>query len=649
MNNSSYVPTTLNDSLWGGKRGVGRSIRKRSSMQPITYPVLRDAMKKLLEETLPGNFRQSMSNLNTALNQYLGDLAIPADAVVGVEFRTSYYKLTDRHLANLRLAGRSEQSIRDRKSLLKKWRAFFVQMDKEQSASDRTQSPFLDALLEALPKGVSLRLLAEQTGIPRGTLNRWRAGVLPRAQSVPALRRLERYLALAPGHLTDFVVTYSRVKSDLAPACPNIPYREALKKHHASPYRLTAASDLLKSQWAEFLQYKTTQLPFDLLRTERGRWNPSPLHPGATVVAKKWFAVTSDGQYVPSASIAWGLVTAFLGWLIKHGGQPEAVQTLALFTDLGLIHKYLGWYLERSGGRANGGHVRFTQFVLMLTHPRTGYLTQKPEFRLSLGDDVSQKQWAKKCLAVYTKIKDQNKALKRAEQKSRNPNSPVAAVIQLQNPMLALQDMRHRIRAGRPTAGTFTEAIWGRDLLLVDLLMCSPLRAKNLKHLTYRADGTGSLRRKHDGSWELLIPPGHFKNHDGAAAEREYRVELDTGINSDIEAYLKIFRPMLLKGRATATDLLFVSTRKGYQNDPWGGLNRHVESLTARFLMQCPGVGPQAIRHIIATAIVKSTGEYTTAALVLHDKEDTIKKNYAHLCSEDGHTRYRKLFPEIFK
>ena len=115
MDNSSYVPSTLNDSPKGSRNRVGRSIRKRSSMQPITYPMLRDAMKKLLEESLPGKSKQqSLSNLNTALNLYLGDRAIPADAVVGVEFRTSYYKLVDLHLSNLRSIGRSEQSIRDR-------------------------------------------------------------------------------------------------------------------------------------------------------------------------------------------------------------------------------------------------------------------------------------------------------------------------------------------------------------------------------------------------------------------------------------------------------------------------------------------------------------------------------------------------------
>lgn len=118
---------------------------------------------------------------------------------------------------------------------------------------------------------------------------------------------------------------------------------------------------------------------------------------------------------------------------------------------------------------------------------------------------------------------------------------------------------------------------------------------------------------------------------------------------ADLEAYIRVFRPMLLRGNAAASDYLFVSGRPGSGNGPWEGLNRRFEPLTEQFLMQCPGVGPQAMRHIVATAIIKASGEFNTAALVLHDEEETIKRAYAHLRPEDGHTRYRKLFPGIFK
>jgi transcriptional regulator with XRE-family HTH domain len=606
-------------------------------------------MQKNLEAANPANSKQVFNNLNTALNQFLVGLTIPADAVVGVELRTSYYKLVSRHLENMQAAARSDKAIRDRKSLLKKWRTLFIEIARQHSAYLREQSPFVSALNEALPQGVTLEAIAKQAGVPYSSLKRWRSGQVPTPRSLPTIRRLEKFLALPAGDLTDFVMGSSQANINPSSPTPIIPYREQLKKSCASPYRLTSASEVLKQQWLDFMYYKTTPLPFDIKRSERGRWNPTPLHPGADQKAKKWFAFTPDDQYVPSAGIAWNQVSAFLGWLTLHGGQPETAQTLALFTDINLIGRYLSWYIQRAGNKVNGGHVGFVQFVLTLLHPETGYLTQKPELRLTLADDTSDEQWAVRCHTAFTKLKDQLKALKRVETKSRNPDAPVAAVLQLANPMLALKDMLQRIRTSRPTAGTYTEAIWGRDLLLIGLMVCSPLRAKNLRHLIYCNDGTGNLRRKPDGTWELTIVREHFKNHQGAAAKREYRIVLDAGIYRDIEAYLETFRPMLLNGKTAATDLLFVSSESGIKNQPWQSLNRHVETLTRKYLMQCPGVGPHVVRHLVATGIIKKTGEYSTAALVLHDEEDTIKKSYSHLCSEDGHTRFRKLFPEIFE
>ncbi len=477
MDCSSYTPATLNDSLKGGNNRVGRSKSRRRSVQPITYPQLRFEMQKQLETTNLGNSKQTLNNLNTALRKYLEELAIQEEAVVGVEFRTSYYKLVSRHLANMEVAGRPEKSIRDRKSLLKKWHSLFIELAKQHAAYAREQSPFLCALKEALPRGVSQEKLAKQASVPLSTLKRWLSGQAPTARSLPSVRRMERFLALPAGQLTDFIPGISKTAQSPSPLEAAIPYRVKLKQNSASPYRLVSASEPFKKQWLEFLFYKTTPLPFDIQRSERGRWSTTPLHPGKAVEAKKWFAFTTDSQHVPSAGIAWGYVSAYLGWLANNAGLSESCQTLAMFTDVGLIGRYMSWYIQRSGGEVNGGHVRFLQFALTLLHPRTGYLTQKPELRLTLAAAPSEEQWTARCSTAFSKLAGQAKALRRVEKKGRDPNAPVTAVLQLENPMLALQDMLHRLRSSRPTAGTYTEALWGRDVLLIGLMMRSPLRA----------------------------------------------------------------------------------------------------------------------------------------------------------------------------
>jgi hypothetical protein len=548
----------------------------------------------------------------------------------------------------MRVDGKSEQSIRDRKSLLRRWRTLFLALDRAQAAEERRQSPFLNALIRALPAGISIKQLAQQAAVPYGSIQRWRHGVLPTARSLPMLRRIERYLAMPEGQLVDCLTPFSAGTLNVPSLGATIEYRQRLGKLLLSPYRLGVVTDRLRAQWGEFLEYKTPLLAFGIRRSERGRWSPSCLHPGQDQLKKQWFAFTDVGEHVPAASVNWGYAASYLGWLGTHGEHPDDAETLAWFADHTLLDKYLSWYLRRSGGKAHGGHIGFVSFALSLVHPLTGYLTQRHALRQTLPGLVSVERWAEMCHSAFTSLKDHKKALQRAAVKSRDPNEPVAHVLQLEDPLMALKDMRARMRADRPTAGTFTEAIWGRDMALIGLMMCSPLRAKNLRHLKYLPDGTGQLRCGNDGGWELVIPRGEFKNRDGAAKEREYCVELDPGIYRDLEAYLKIYRPMLLRGNQSATNLLFVTTKRGLTNLPWSSMNRRFETLTKRYLMRCPGVGPQAFRHIVTTGIVKKSGEFSTAALVLHDEEETVRKNYAHLVSEDGHTRYRKMFSGMF-
>lgn len=56
-----------------------------------------------------------------------------------------------------------------------------------------------------------------------------------------------------------------------------------------------------------------------------------------------------------------------------------------------------------------------------------------------------------------------------------------------------------------------------------------------------------------------------------------------------------------------------------------------------------------AFRHIVATAILKaSPNDWQTAALVLHDRVETVQKHYAHLQSADGTRRLHSLFEQTF-
>ena len=58
--------------------------------------------------------------------------------------------------------------------------------------------------------------------------------------------------------------------------------------------------------------------------------------------------------------------------------------------------------------------------------------------------------------------------------------------------------------------------------------------------------------------------------------------------------------------------------------------------LTKRYLWGCPGIGAHGIRYIIGTSILKKNPDaWGLAAAALHDKEETVRKHYAHLRTRD--------------
>ena len=105
--------------------------------------------------------------------------------------------------------------------------------------------------------------------------------------------------------------------------------------------------------------------------------------------------------------------------------------------------------------------------------------------------------------------------------------------------------MTARMVACKPVTGGVDEAIWARDLLLIRLITSNPLRAKNLKLLTYKPDNTGNLYKKDDGSWNIWIDKKAFKNVKGAAGDQDYDIPVTANVWPIIEEYINVYRPML--------------------------------------------------------------------------------------------------------
>lgn len=149
--------------------------------------------------------------------------------------------------------------------------------------------------------------------------------------------------------------------------------------------------------------------------------------------------------------------------------------------------------------------------------------------------------------------------------------------------MDAVVDMIQRMRADRPIGLPRREAVWARDIMLIKILASNPLRRRNLAHLTWRADNTGELYQRLDKSWWIRIQKTKFKNRRGAAGEHNYDCMVQPSCWPDIERYLFICRPTLLRA---PTDLVFLTQKRGAKNGhvPWADLSQRVHELTGKYL-----------------------------------------------------------------
>ena len=151
------------------------------------------------------------------------------------------------------------------------------------------------------------------------------------------------------------------------------------------------------------------------------------------------------------------------------------------------------------------------------------------------------------------------------------------------------------------------------------------LRILNFIDLTYRSDNTGQLRQMSDGNWRIVINKSLFKNMRGAAKEHDYDQAVDPSMTPYITRYIRTYRPLI---SSLGSELVFVST--DHPDQEFDKLDVVVRNWTEKYVENCQGIGPHAVRHIVATHIIKTTlGNFFLAATALHDNPITVKRSYA--------------------
>ncbi|WP_426174915.1 hypothetical protein [Massilia sp. TWR1-2-2] len=642
-----FTPTSLTASQTAKKRKVRANGR---SMSPLTYHTLLDEQSR--QNQLCGANEQTANNRATALRNFMRANGMSADDVVGDEMRLRHPEAIERFVGMLQNDGRSTRSISNSRAAFRPWRDAVIEYDTLLALAMEKGTPFVEALKSVI-LGLPVKRVAKQTGVPPDMLRGWLLGKQPRPSSVKYLMRIEGFFGLERMSLSTLAAVKPKgYKVQLGGVPAPIQYNETAAMLAQQQYCCKPLPDApLRQQWREFLKYKTCAVP-QLRRTKRGKWRVTAC-PMAPRTDANW-SIFSEGKEVTSARMAWAKVSSYLGWLclpVERGGKSISVdnaQTLAWLAVPDFLEEYLDWCKDRIG-RRNQGTIQFLALVASLVRPRFGYLLQRPELKESLPSEYKQSEWSKICEQQFDLTEQLVSAYHGEIEVSRDSFAPIRNLIELPQPMDAIVDMVRRMRADRPVGSSQSvEAIWARDLALIKLLTSNPLRMRNVAHLTWTADNTGELYQRTDKSWWIRIPKIKFKNRSGAAGDSVYDCEVQPSAWRDIERYLNVFRPKLLK---FPSDLVFLTRlEKGTPGHrPWSGLSPKVHVLTEKYVPLCSGFSSHAFRHIVATSILKAPGgTHKTAAKVLNDRVATVEKHYDGLTSNDGAREMGKLLESQF-
>lgn len=697
MDDGSYaVSGPFNYSQQGGhkKRRKARGSRVLY-FNGLSYDKLKTEMQKRLGQPKLAT-EATYANSVSALNELLLHLGIASCDIVGQVLRDDFPKHLDAHLEYLRSeVRRTRDYVKTRAWLLRQWHRLMRECDHEGAQADETPTPFAAALKAFVDsyktkpgsRGKPYNQIAKACGISPRMLSRWANGHdVPRVQSATKIAKLEALGGLRPGRLTDllpYVAAGLGVTTSMGPAIPN---RTLTAQLTDDEYCLLSADvpAPARKDWEEFCIYKVNTPIIERgadqkqtgqqRRREINRRDPETRKRGGT--RKTWKAVPKPrstkkirafewpsmirGQYCASARVAFTYASSFWGWTLRDAalggpkansyadmtaaGRVEAAAaalarvSLAQFADIGLQDAFIDWRIGRSGGDINHGHVNYLKSLAMMCHPDTGYLT-KQAATIGAAAGFSNADWLEHCAAMTAWANDQVEICKQVGIiSSRDPVKPIQAILDLPVPLSAITDAIRRMDMDEPVS-LWRKLPHVRNKTLLVLSACIPLRAKNFKELTYFEDDSGHLyQTEKTKEWRIRIEKHEFKNHDGAASERDFDQKIHQSAWPYLHRFITEIRPKF--GAWQNGGLVFVS--RDTPDEEWAGegLNMAFFAMTKKYVAGCRGFGPHSMRHIVATTYIIQGGgtpeSIATAASALNNHFDTTKRFYMHMLKGVG-------------
>ncbi|MCP3732225.1 hypothetical protein M9978_17530 [Sphingomonas sp. MG17] len=332
-----------------------------------------------------------------------------------------------------------------------------------------------------------------------------------------------------------------------------------------------------------------------------------------------------------------------------------------LFVFPDLISVFCHWRARRSGMETRG-FVNILQLAAEFVRPETGPIWKEdmseqliefkkwwdanphdtPEGPVVLDIEPFLKNWQVAVEAAYKVLReDLYRVINGKLPKSRDPFMTVDEFVQHKRPLEHYMKGVRCLLDSKPHVAV-SRHVHNRRKLMTLILVQTGLRTGTMMLTMSGRDPELREVEDEDGnvSWEILIKPERFKNFDSPffAEGRPYQFTLEDedDLYDLLREYLTYSRPYLLKGKKS--DSLFV-TQYGDPMDE-ENMRQDYHTITRLYFVKNEQTGTgaikgavshgmHAVRHVIATHIMKVTGDPRLAAHAIQDMPRTAEKHYA--------------------
>ncbi len=355
-----------------------------------------------------------------------------------------------------------------------------------------------------------------------------------------------------------------------------------------------------------------------------------------------------------------------------------------------ILDWYLTWRANRRGFYTRTELEQVLE-ILSLVRPKTGWLCQSPRLAKRLSPvaglvsakDIAQvtKNWSRACESAAGHARQRAKDLRRIARKHRDTFEAILPILEAGDPLVQYRKIADEIlrkmpnKVAQPRAAA--EAI--RDYLMLRLGMHLGVRPSNLRELHFCPKGgkhrserelhrmrCGELRWQADrGMWEVFIPLAAFKNPGSSFfSNRPFRLALPNlaGLYPVLNDYIRHHRPVLLCGFPDP-GTLFVRTMKAgrkpgaYRDAAFYGAWKWAIQRYGVFNPYTgsgviPGLkphGPNSVRDVLATHILKATGSFELASYALQNTPAVVARYYARFLPYDKSALAAKILNQVWQ